>query len=281
MVKILRIAGVLALGLLLAACNNDLFGIFASTDLDERLREKTALKFIGPTEDTKWGTSGGSGLSLPADYSFIVVSDTHIEGGSAHGLERLASVITTTDKFVVITGDITQNGKREDVQRFIDIAGTLSVPCYPVIGNHDTFFGNWPIWKELIGSTSYRVDHGSTHLFILDTANAFFGASQLDWLEREINGIPGGDHTFVFTHANPFVRSPLDFEQLTNIRERARFIHILKNRCDAVFTGHVHQRIIADAGGVRYITLEDFRSNTTYCRIFVTSSGISWEFYKL
>ncbi|MDR3172574.1 MAG: metallophosphoesterase [Treponema sp.] len=285
-------AAILISGLFAAACSNDLFGLFASTDLDKRLEEKTALKFVTSAEDSSWvtgtfspysGAKPGEGLSLGSSFSFIVVSDTHIEDGDAHGLENLGSKITSDPaiKFVVITGDITQNGKREDVQRFVDIAKSLPVPCYPVIGNHDIFFGNWPIWKELIGASSYRIDHGSdVRLFILDTANAYFGASQLDWLEREL-AINPTVHTFVFTHANVFVRSPIDIEQLTDVRERARFLKILKGRSDAVFMGHVHQRIIDDAGGVKYITLEDFVGHGTYCRVTVNSGGMSYEFHKL
>jgi 3',5'-cyclic AMP phosphodiesterase CpdA len=286
--KLLPAAAILVLGLFAAACNNDFFGFFASTDLDKRLEEKTALKFVGPTEDSAWGTANGENLipALGSFFSFIVVSDTHIEDGDAHGLENLAGILDRDgtdpdDRFVVVTGDITQNGKREDVQRFVDIAKSLPVPCYPVIGNHHIFFGNWPIWREEIGASSYRIDHGpDARLFILDTANAFFGASQLDWLEREL-AINPTDHTFVFTHANIFVRSPIDIEQLTDVRERARFVYMLKGRSDAVFMGHVHQRIIDEAGGVKYITLEDFVGHGTYCRVTVTPSGMSYAFHKL
>jgi predicted phosphodiesterase len=271
-------AGILVLCLFVSACSNDLFGLFASTDLDKRLEEKKALKFVKSPLDR-------DGLDLTLPFSFIVVSDTHIEGSNAHGLEKLGSMITGDDKFVVVTGDITQSGKREEVQRFLDIAQLLPVPCYPVIGNHDIFFGNWPVWKELIGATRYRIDHTANpsygvRLFILDTANAYFGASQLDWLEREL-AINPVNHTFVFTHANVFVKSPADQEQLTHVRERARFVHMLKGRSDAVFMGHVHRRIIDEAGGVKHITLEDFVRHGTYCRVSVTQGEMSYEFYKL
>jgi 3',5'-cyclic AMP phosphodiesterase CpdA len=165
------------------------------------------------------------------------------------------------------------------VQKFIEIAGTLDVPCYPVIGNHDIYFGNWPVWRELIGSTRYRIDHSNTTLFILDSANAAFGASQLNWLRDELP--TAQTHVFVFTHANLFVYTPGDIEQLTDTRERARIMSILKGRAGAMFMGHVHQRIIREAGGVKYITIEDFKDNSTYCRVHVSGGGISYEFGKL
>jgi UDP-2,3-diacylglucosamine pyrophosphatase LpxH len=78
-----------------------------------------------------------------------------------------------------------------------------------------------------------------------------------------------------------FIQSPGDIEQITDTRERARIMAILRSCADAMFMGHVHQRIIREAGGVDYITIEDFRGNDTYCRVHVSSGGISYEFEKL
>lgn len=268
--------GALMIALLLgmASCNVDLFGFFGSTGLDERLTARGEFNFL----PNAWRTIA------PGDaYSFIVVSDTHIEdtGGEeadSFGLDRLAQALEG-DAFVVITGDITQQGKRKEVRKFIEIARSLGVPCYPVIGNHDIYSNSWPVWRELIGSASYRIDGGGTTLFMLDTANAYFGADQLDRLERELK--TAGERVFVFTHANFFVKSMGDLQQLTDVRERARVISLLAGRADAVFTGHVHKRIIEEIGGVWYINLEDYRSSRTYCRVFVSKAGIRWEFKSL
>jgi 3',5'-cyclic AMP phosphodiesterase CpdA len=248
----------------------DLGGLFASGELDTRLESKNRFAFLSDADRN---------LPLGETYSFIVLTDPHIEGGNAHGLEKLKNVIKPEDKFVAITGDITQNGRREDVQKFIEIAGSLGVPCYPVIGNHDIYFGHFSNWKNLIGSTRYRINHSNTTLFILDSANAAFGAAQLDWLRDELK--TAKNHVFVFTHANLFVRTPGDIEQITDTRERARTLSILKGRADAMFMGHVHQRIIRKTGGVNYITIEDFRDNSTYCRVHVSAEGIRYEFEKL
>lgn len=256
----------------LAACNNDLFGLFGSGDLAVRLESRDSFKFLSDTDRT---------LSLGTDYSFIVLTDTHIEEGDAHGLERLASRLNGAS-FVVFTGDITQCGYREDVEKFIAVARSLNVPCYPVIGNHDVYFGNWREWKELIGSTRYRVEAGSASLFFLDSANAFFGKDQLDWLERGVKAARArNQRVFVFSHVNLFVESPVDIQQFTDTRERARITSMLKGRCDAMFTGHIHKRLVKNLGGVNYITIEDYRSHRTYCRVTVSSGGISWQFEKL
>ncbi|MDR2634049.1 MAG: metallophosphoesterase [Treponema sp.] len=258
--------------LVFGSCTVDLPGLFGSDDMNVRFFERNTFNFLTPESRA---------LSLGEEYAFLVLSDTHIEGTDAFGLENLASVVDDTIKFVVITGDLTQSGKREEVQRFIEIARTLGVPCYPMLGNHDVYFGNWTVWKELIGSSTYRIDtpDSSTTLLILDTANASMGKEQLDWLEAELQ--TARSHVFVFTHTNLFVEGMGDLQQMTDVRERARIMALLQGRVDALFTGHVHKRIIKTLGGVEYITLEDYRSKKTYLHVQVSQGGFEYTFRKL
>jgi predicted phosphodiesterase len=261
---------------LLSGCDeviiNDYSGFFASTDLDTRWKAHNTFNFL---------SSDDRNITLGDTYSFIVVTDTHITKGNAWGLEKLKDVIKNNSdiKFVVINGDITQEGKRVNIEKFIQIAGTLDVPCYPVMGNHDLYYGNWKVWEELIGSTCYRINCGSATLLILDSANSYFGAKQLDWLEDELKET--GDRVFVFSHVNLFVESPMEIGHFTDTRERGRFISLLKGRCDLIFTGHSHVRHITELGGIKNINIEDFRHNAVYCQVWVSKDGIKYEFKKL
>ena len=256
----------------LTGCDIDVLGLFVSTDLDKRLEERDNFGFLTDSERT---------LSLGEEYSFIVLTDTHINKGNARGLEKLKTIIdeNTEIKFVVIVGDITHYGAARDIEKFIEIARSLEVPCYPVIGNHDIFFNNWQQWKSRIGSTLYRIDGDGTTLIILDSANAFFGKDQLDWLERELKTTQG--RVFVFSHTNIFVESLVDIEQFSDTKERARIVSILRNKCDIMFMGHVHKRIIKETGNVQYISIEDYRDNRTYCIVTVEKSGVGYKFEKL
>ena len=257
----------------LNGCNIDLLGLFGSTDLNDRLAERNNFIFL--TEDKRT-------LSPGDEYSFIVLTDTHIENGNAHGLEKIKNVIEGSYEnieFVVIVGDITQYGSAQDLQLFIDIADSFELPCYPVIGNHDIFFSNWPEWKKMIGSTSYRINGDEITLFIMDSANAYFGNDQLNWLERELKSASG--RIFVFSHANLFVNNLTEIQQFTDTKERARIISILRDKCDIMFMGHSHQGSINKAGNVLYIGMEDFKSKKTYCIVSVSITGVSYKFEKL
>jgi len=258
---------------LISGCSVDLLGLFGSNDLNKRLKEKDNFHFL---------SAGDLAPSFGDTYSFVVLADTHIEDGDAFGLEALKDLVegNTDIKFAVIAGDITQNATKQDIQKFFDIASSLGVPCYPVIGNHDIYFGNWSSWRDMIGSTCYKVEADTATLFILDSATGFFGNEQLNWLEKGLKSSTGR-RVFVFTHSNLFVENPLEIQQLTDTAERARVASLLKGRCDAMFTGHLHEQIIKEAGGVKYISIEDYRMQKVYCLVSVTPGGISYEFKKL
>ena len=254
------------------SCNVDLFGLLTSTDLDERLKEKNNFKFLSGEDRTA--------AVLGDEYSFIVITDIHTEGGNANGLEKIQTVIegNTEIKFAVFCGDLTQNGSEQDVKKILEIARSLAIPVYPVIGNHDIYSGNWSVWKKLIGSTSYRVKRGGADLFILDSANSFLGKQQLDWLENELKN--ANDRVFVFSHHNPFVGYP-GIQQYSDTRERAHLISLLSGKCDMMFTGHSHERLIKKAGGTMYVNIEDFITSKTYCLVSVKKTDITYEFKKL
>ena len=251
----------------------DILGVFGSNNLTKRFKERNNFRFLSDSDRTR---------SFGDEYSFIVITDIHIKDGNTRGLEKLKTVIDDSNgeiRFVVAGGDISQYGSAQDIGSFTAIARSLGVPCYPVIGNHDIYFGNWSVWKDLIGSTCYRINGDSATLLILDTANAFFGKDQIDWLHRQLQTAQG--RVFVFSHVNFFVTSAADYEQFTDNKERARIISILHNRCEAVFMGHLHKRIITELGNVQYINIEDYRDNRAYCLVSVKKTGVSYKFEKL
>jgi len=258
----------------LSGCK-DFFDFFTTNDLDERLAVKDNLIYLRSKD---WTTLS---LANENDYSFIVFTDTHIKDGSTSGLDKMAEFIQNNPqiKFAVITGDITDYGAEKDIKKFMEMADQFNVPCYPVIGNHDVLRNNWNNWKTLIGSTCYKITGNGINLFILDSANSFFGKKQLDWLENGIKNSSG--RNFVFTHVNLFADGPVDVQQFSDAKERARIVSILKNKCHFVFSGHAHRRFINETGNVKYISIEDYNTNKAYCIVTVKDSVVSYAFGKL
>jgi len=248
-------------------CENDLLGIFGSNDFVKRWEVRNSFKFL---------SNDDLNMDFGDTYSFIVIADTHISDKNDLRLPKLKDVIDADDiKFIVFCGDVTQKGTKSEVKKFMDAAAFLEVPCYPVAGNHDVYFGNWPVWEKEIGSTIYRVNGGDTTLFILDSATGFFGSKQLDWLENELKSAE--KNVFAFTHCNFFVKGTGDIQQLTDVRERARITSILKDKCDIMFMGHLHKEIYNKLGGVEYLAIEDYRDKAAYCLVEVTPDGVKWK----
>jgi len=280
MVKPLVFLKLFIITIFFVSCNIDFFGIIKSSDLDERLADKDNFVFLDDNS-RKWRELElGNG-----SYSFIVLSDTLIEDGKAFGFDIMKNIITSDVKFMVHLGNITQYGSSQDIKKFIDIADSFGIPCYPIIGNHDFYFNNWSVWKRYIGSTNYRIDGyndaktSGVSLFILDSGNSFFGKEQLDWLENEIKST--NENVFVFTHSPLFVTGPADMQQITDTKERARLVSILKDKCGIMFMGHLHKCVINETGNVRYIGLEDFLNTKTYCLVKVNGLNVTYEFKKL
>jgi 3',5'-cyclic AMP phosphodiesterase CpdA len=258
----------------------DLAGLFVSHELNERLEAKN--NFIYLTEDDR---NMKVTPPITGDFSFIVMTDTHIENGDTKDVEKIKGEITKYDaKFVAILGDITQNGAKKDIIAATNFMRSLPVPCYPVIGNHDVYFNNWSEgWGKYIGSSRYKVSDGTyVTLFILDSANAFFGKSQVDWLERELKTAQGT--VFVMTHSDLFVQDKIKIQQLYDPAERARIMSILhdnNDRCKMMLMGHSHERVEKEFGEVKYISTEDYKDFQVYMLVKVKDGVVSREFHSL
>ncbi|GBU28076.1 hypothetical protein R84B8_01634 [Treponema sp. R8-4-B8] len=325
--KILLILSLVIIGLTIE-CNIDMPGLIVSNYLDERLLEKNTFNYLTAEKrnviikvrdpsDPNWNTSDRppenpdpndpSALAQtdPYKYSFIIIADTHVEG-SIEDLKKIKPAIKGDVKFLANLGDISQYGAEDDIKDVMEFYDTLDVPCYPVIGNHDIyshnglFNWNWPVWKDNIGSTRYRVNgeidtyrlvnNGSgdeeniVHteyftLFVLDSANAFIGKVQIDWLERELKTAKGT--VFVLTHSDFFVQDKIKIQQIYDPAERARIMALLhdnNDKCKMLLTGHSHERVEKEFGDVKYISIEDYKSTQAYMIITVGKDGVRYEF---
>ncbi len=213
--------------------------------------------------------------ALPPSYSFLVISDIHLKKEDTRFLENLQHACIKGDAFLVVTGDITAQGNREELNIFLNIMQKLPIPCFPVIGNHDIYKKNWATWQELIGETVYRIDKGSTTLIMLDSANGFLGKNQLEWLEQQLK--TSLKTTFIFSHCNFFIPRKTVLQQFANLSERQKVITLCKNKVSAVFTGHSHKKYTHIANEVVFINIEDFRDKGTYCRVNVSKNKIQYS----
>ena len=145
-------------------------------------------------------------------FRFTWLSDTHV--GSITGEEDLRTSVRDINSltglsFVVISGDVTEYGSREQLRLAKDILDGLKIPCHVVPGNHDTKWSesggtDFPrLWKE----DRFVFNHGGFCFIglhegpIMKMADGHWAPQDVRWLEATLNNLPDKNQPIVFvTH---------------------------------------------------------------------------------
>ncbi|CAF3309360.1 unnamed protein product [Rotaria socialis] len=106
-------------------------------------------------------------------YTFALLSDIHIGDTGANALGRARSAVTKINQLaanvstnlqaVFITGDLTNTALPSQFETVRDVLNNLTVPYYPIIGNHDQWLYNstWedqaPVGDQLFAETFNRI----------------------------------------------------------------------------------------------------------------------------
>jgi 3',5'-cyclic AMP phosphodiesterase CpdA len=265
-----RLLALMLAALTLTACNVDPVGFLASESTpDDRFEESRAMAQPGDIDPGE-------------DFSFIFVSDLHIQNG-AHGYLTGLKDRLDGAAFVVFGGDITQNGKKEDVDCFLKEADALGVPYFVVPGNHDLYNGGWAQTKRF-GPSSFSVKLGkNARLVGVDTANATLGDKQYDWLEQTL-GNATEPFILVATHVQFFTQAFLETQQFTSPEESATILSLLNEHgVDLALAGHAHRYNYQQIGSVGHYVSGVFRDggdNASYLFVTVKDGTASVELRK-
>jgi outer membrane protein assembly factor BamB/predicted MPP superfamily phosphohydrolase len=151
-------------------------------------------------------------LAGPASFRFAFLSDTHV--GSSTGADDLRATVkdlnsTTGLSFVVITGDITEYGSREQLRLAKEILDGLKLPCHVVPGNHDTKWSesgatDFPrLWKE----DRFVFDYGGFWFIamhegpVMKMGDGYWAPQDVRWLKETLKKLRGKDQPVIFlTH---------------------------------------------------------------------------------
>ena len=174
-------------------------------------------------------------------YVIAQLSDIHIGGPSPGSGERFSQALaeinamTRQPDLVLLTGDLTHNGKAAEWDEFQTRLDSLSAPWEAIAGNHDG-----PI-VELSGHRA--IDAGPLRLVLVDSSDETFTTDDASWLDGEL-----AEHreqpTVVAIHHPPFETGIwwMDCVGLTGselvesiVRQHPQVIKVL--------SGHVHRAI--------------------------------------
>ncbi len=170
------------------------------------------------------------------------------------------NALTPQPDFVVITGDLTNDGKPEEYQALRDILAPLRLPAYVIPGNHDNrhnlraaFFdhGYLPVGCEFL---HYTVDDFPVRLIALDTvepgqSGGCLCPARLGWLAKRLGEAPDRP-TVILMHHPPIDTGigPMDRFGCANSAIAAHLV-AAHGGVERILCGHVHRTVIVRWGG--------------------------------
>jgi hypothetical protein len=149
-------------------------------------------------------------------FQFVQISDSHI-GADPNKEATLNQVIDSINAmpslpaFVLVTGDLTDNGLASEYATFKSILARLNpaVPRHYLPGNHETMSGTWADYQAQIGPLYESFTYANC-LFILtngtrdDAPNyhgdGFIDSTQLQWIQTQLQGAGAMTHVVLADH---------------------------------------------------------------------------------
>lgn len=174
------------------------------------------------------------------------LSDVHVGGPNPGSGERFSEAIDEINAMgrqpdlVLITGDNTHNGTKDEWAEFTDRLSLLRAPWEAISGNHD---------RNLQGTKGHRSRAlGPLRLVLLDTSDDEFTEEDEEWLEAELHAHPSTS-TAIAVHQPPF-ETGIWWMDCVGMTGADRFEGIVRRHPQVikVLSGHVHRLIQTNWG---------------------------------
>lgn len=185
-------------------------------------------------------------ISAAGTFRFALLSDLHINLNSRTSILDLKNSVEQINKtdsldFVLVTGDITDEGDAAALKVAKELLDQLNRPYYIVMGNHETKWSESGVtdFKRIFGYERFEFEHKG-FLFlgfntgpIIRMALGHVLPEDIDWLKEELKD-KGTDHkpVFLVTH---YPLLPGDVDNWYNVTDAVRAYNIR-----AFIGGHYH-----------------------------------------
>lgn len=228
--------------------------------------------FTAPASPAGDGENSGKTTFVQISDTQIGFADTTAHYQMSDSLMRVAinAINAIHPDCVILTGDLVNNFKnQEQLEIYSRRIGELSadIPLYVVPGNHDIRKFNSEQYKRYINFVGYDrfavtindcafIGFDSNRIKSdADTARVA-EEEQFQWLEKELAGVSGCRHIFLFSHC-PVAMESLDEDDGHNSfprEKRERYVALFrKYGVEALFSGHSHVCGYFESDGIRYV----------------------------
>lgn len=209
----------------------------------------------------------------PDSIYFVQVTDTHLFGDpgkrllgvntqeSFEAVIKAVSNLDPTPEFLLLTGDLAQDGTPATYTRLKHHLQTIGIPCYWLAGNHDKLL---PMHTILEGEGIHpqkRFSRGNWTFILLNSHRPGKDSGHLDPVELEAlqqaltETASSGQHVLLSLHHPPF-EVQAQWLDGSALQEPEQLFEILDpfDHVRLVLCGHVHQDFQYSRHGVDYLS---------------------------
>lgn len=264
--------------------------------MDPRVDRRTFLRGTGAALATTALTSPlrmvrvAHGAQGQEPFVFAYLSDSHINyigdgnftqmflDGLGRGVTELAFMEQEPD-FVVYGGDLAQLGRKEELDKGVEIMSSVTQKVYWVMGEHDYYLDMGEYWRKLFGAEHYSFDHKGVHFVVLNSILTYqawidrwptpmdrmkamaqldnpqgspfmVGKAQIQWLKEDLTKYPKETPIIVLSHS-PLYKYYKPWNFWTDDAEE---VQALLQRFDqvTVIHGHIHQVATNQIGNIAF-----------------------------
>jgi len=217
-------------------------------------------------------------LAEAGPFRFAWLSDTHV--GTATGEQDLRDAVRDINSltglsFVVVSGDVTEFGSREQLRLAKDLLDSIKIPCHVIPGNHDTKWSesgatDFPLlWKE----DRFIFDYGGFRFIgmhqgpLMRMGDGYWAPQDVRWLEETLKKLPDRNQPLIFVTHYPIDDGIANWYVVLDLLKKYNTQVVLcghghANR-DCVFEGvpgvmgRSNLRVNAPVGGFNLVEVKD------------------------
>jgi len=147
-----------------------------------------------------------------AQFRFALITDLHITKTepAVEDLQKAVNQINATDNldFVLVTGDITEEGDRESLQKAKSIIDQLKYKYYAIPGNHETTWSEsgMTAFADIFGAERFKFEHKGFLFLGFNTgpfirmADGHVVPQDISWLKEELKQYGKEKPVIIVTH---------------------------------------------------------------------------------
>ena len=201
-------------------------------------------------------------------FKIALLSDTH------YHFSKLDEAIVDINKrgyfdFAIVTGDIADNGLKQEFVYFHESMKNLTIPYLTVIGNHDYLSNGEAVYTQMFGEYNYTFVFNNVKFVMFDNVRwESEKVPEFEWFKGQLKNGHRYDHVIPFSHIPPFDG------QMEEFRERFHRL-LVDHEIGFSIHGHSHdfslQELYGD--GTMYHTISSPQNNA-YSEMTITPGGI-------